>query len=144
MSGNRPELSNGEQMRYESGRRPGRWHTAKALLGRTLFLSSVLALAAPAAAQVPVDNFTTGQGPLQIPPGATPSTVSGVGIMGTERDLTLQRNSGSGTVSAVATGGVFTFSAGASTSGEALLTWDGTDGNAVVLDPLGLAGTDLT
>ena len=118
-----------------------------AAVGLALLL--VVGFAGAAEAQVLIDSFTTAQGPNADPPGGPPPISStadtgGADILGGERDLAMNRVSGTGTVTGEVTGGFFEFDAPALTRGEATLTWDGNDDDPDALDPVGLGGVDLT
>ncbi|HSL84311.1 MAG TPA: DUF11 domain-containing protein, partial [Thermoanaerobaculia bacterium] len=103
------------------------------------------AAAAPASAQVVIDELTTVQGPLADPgTSSSTATTAGTDVLGLDRDLVVVRSAGAGTVTAEVTGGELTFTAPASTTGELLATWDGQDADATALDPTGLGGVDLT
>ena len=108
----------------------------------TLGLLLLAFLASPPASAVVVDDFSTLQLPLTVPPDAA-STVGGAGVLGTNRDLTASRLSGPGAVATSVGGGQFTFIADPDTRGEAVLSWDG-DSDPAILDPTGLGGLDLT
>lgn len=110
-------------------------------------LLAALLPAHPAAAQVVVDDFATVQGPNDDPPGNPSSSVAAGGMLGGERDLAVVRSGGGGTVSAEVDGTSLLFSAPSTpdaTSGQVTVTWDGTDGDAGALDPVGLSPVDLT
>ncbi|MEM9597820.1 MAG: hypothetical protein AAGD06_26370, partial [Acidobacteriota bacterium] len=89
-----------------------------------------------------VDDLLVDQGPITQ---GTDSSVSGGGIIGGERDLSVTRSSGTGDVEAevVAATARLGFAVAMDTEGEAVVTWDGADGSAA-LDPSGLPGVDLT
>jgi hypothetical protein len=76
----------------------------------------------------------------------TSASVPGTDILGSERDILVNRTSGSGTVVADADTTVanqFSLSIGASTRGTALIQWDGADG-ACTLNATGLSGISLS
>jgi hypothetical protein len=80
-----------------------------------------------------IDDFRTPQS------AAAPSFVSGPGILGTERDISLT----GGGKSFTAGGGAATFSGGPTAGiGVAILSWDGLDANTAL--SFGLPETDLT
>lgn len=115
-------------------------------------LSVVLAsalLAAPAVAQVTIDDLQTAQGPETSSPGATnASNVSGGGnvVVGDSRDLVAFRGIGSGNTSVEVTGGEVVFTSEAGADGLARLGYDANaDGFAVGVDPDGIdPPVDLT
>ena len=94
-----------------------------------------------------VDSFETAQSWISLTQAeAAVSTVSGPGILGSERDLlvTLQEGSAGPTLEAGVSGGAFYYGQGFGLSGSARIEWDGPDGDAANLDPAGLGGIDLT
>ncbi|MCP4658271.1 MAG: hypothetical protein GY856_22895, partial [bacterium] len=114
----------------------------------------LLSLAAGHVAQaqpITIDDFTTNQGPLTLTaPGQVgstlPDTVSGGGILSSERDIEVALlGGGFNTVEVqVLNGFGCSHSQGVSVTATATLVWDGADGNAAVIDPTGLGGVDLT
>lgn len=107
----------------------------------------VAAMASPAAAQVLIDDFSTGQATLTAPPGGASSVATaGADILGQRRDLAVFLLAGPGPASAGVAGGALDLSVADSTPdarGEALVTWDG-DSDPDTLSPTGLGSVDLT
>ena len=96
--------------------------------------------AASAAADTPVDTFSTPQGPVS---NSSSSIAIAAEAIGGERDIQMARMSGANPVTAQVGSNALTVTAGNGTLGEALLMWDGPDGS-IALDTAGLAGADLT
>lgn len=126
------------------------------LLGVALGLAVMLTLSGTATAQIVVDDFVDAQGPVEDP-GTDASTADQAAgtILGGERDLAITRTQGVGIASAeVLTVGpdsilriVAPPTAGApnpDTGSQLVVSWDGNDNDATVLDPTGLGGVDLT
>lgn len=122
--------------------------------GLVVCLSAVLWAALPpsrAGAALIIDNFETYQSAsvFGAPLGfkSSFSSLSDGGVIGGERDIYVERTSANGgAVSAESLTDAPTFAAYASsvsTRGNALYTWDGTDG-AAPIDFTGLGGLDLT
>lgn len=110
-------------------------------LTAALFLLSISS-SIPAVATV-VDDFQTAQSQVSAPePGPSASSVNGAGILGGDRDLSIERLSGISPVFAEVTGGVLEMADG-SGRGAMTVTYDA-DSNPDVLDPDGLGGVDLT
>lgn len=109
-------------------------------------------LAASAAAQpVVIDTFETDQTLLQLtfpPAGTTASNLaSGPGILGTERDLSINLTAGvvnNRSLTAEVNSDVFSYGQDPTLTGGTMVVWDGADGNATTLNPTGLGGVDLT
>lgn len=100
----------------------------------------LLVLAGPASAAI-IDDFSTGS--LAFVPASSTSNSQTAGTMlGGERDETIVNTASSGGILAGVSGGAYSYGA-LNATGSALLSWDGTDGNAA-LDPVGLGGVDLT
>lgn len=98
-----------------------------------------------------IDSFATNQSALTLtfPPAGTEaaSGVSGAGLLGGERDLTVALQGGviaGNTLSANVSSGLFNYSQDATISGQARLTWDGADGGSPMIATTGLGGIDLT
>lgn len=115
-------------------------------------LVAATALAPSAANALSIDEFTTAQGPLQVHPmgpNTDSSTAQTLGsdIVGAERDMFF-------TVGAGLTGGPpsdarvelgqFSLANNSETAATIHFQWDGDDGDAAALNPLGLGGIDLT
>lgn len=105
-----------------------------------------------AQADLIIDSFDTGQ---FVSVTGTPSgfksatdTIAAAEALGGERDIYLERTSAnSGSVSAdvdTSLPGALTYSSGSSTTGNAIIVWDGSDSDATSLDATGLGGVDLT
>jgi len=102
---------------------------------------------------VMLDSFDTDQPILSQTvgvdaiPGSISSSISGEDILGGERDLEVNISKGKTPGNRLGAGisaGVASFSYGSSVAGSVKITWDGPDGDAVTLDPVGLDGLDLT
>lgn len=113
-------------------------------------LVALLVAPFPASAQIIIDSFATNQAPLTLtfPPAGTTasSSASGAGILGGERDLSINLTAGviaGNTMSATVSSGFYSYSQDATISGTGTIQWDGTDGSATV-NPTGLGGVDLT
>jgi uncharacterized repeat protein (TIGR01451 family) len=113
-------------------------------------LAALLAAPFPAAAQILIDSFSTNQSALTLtyPPAGTTasSSVSGAGILGGERDLSINLTGGviaGNTMSATVSSGFYSYSQDATIAGTGTIQWDGADGSAT-LNPTGLGGVDLT
>jgi uncharacterized repeat protein (TIGR01451 family) len=117
-----------------------------------LFLLSIPDLS-HAVSLVMVDSFDTDQSILSQTvgedaiPGSISSSVSSEDILGGERDLEVNITKGKTPGNRLGAGisaGVASVSYGSSIAGSVNITWDGPDGDAVKLDPVGLGGLDLT
>jgi MYXO-CTERM domain-containing protein len=101
-----------------------------------------------ASGEVSIDTFATPQ-IVEITfegPDAAQGLVTAPEALGGERDVQLLRTAGGGTIqfqTGVPGDDLLDCSAGAETEGSCLVLWDGPDG-ALVLDPDGLGGIDLT
>ena len=98
----------------------------------TLLALAMLAGTPIASANILIDDFDTGQGPLELTaPGdigsTTGSTVDGLDILGGERDVELALLGGGATLDivAIASGGNYNHSADASVTGTSTIYWDG-------------------
>lgn len=108
-------------------------------------------LSAASANAVVIDTFDISQA-LKANSGITQdSGVAGLdaSILGGERDMLLDWFSGAANLELTANAGspgngLLSFSAGAQTSGQGEVVWDGDDGDPLSLNPLGLGGIDLT
>ncbi len=135
---------------------PGAAHSPRA--GRcvrpllaALFTAAMLSWAGSSEAQsITIDSFTTNQSSLTLtfPPAGTTasSSVSGGGVLGTERDIQVNLTAGviaGNTMSAVVSSGFFSYSQDATITGNSVTQWDGADGSPT-LNPTGLGGIDLT
>ena len=90
-----------------------------------------------------VDDFSTDQTLLLFNPGTTlANSSSGLGVVGIERDLELNRISGTG-MTMIASGGTLSYTHIGVSAGDGTMVWDGIDGSNV-LDPTGLGGVDFT
>ncbi|MCB1032390.1 MAG: IPTL-CTERM sorting domain-containing protein [Acidobacteria bacterium] len=94
------------------------------------------------AAPVTVDDFSTAQAQISAPPAAS-SSVGGAGVLGTNRDLELDRISGAGSDTAEVSGGSLLFTVAAGDVGALTVTYDG-DTDPDTFDASGLGGADLT
>lgn len=121
--------------------------TAAPIAALTLPNSTIHVQAAAQCSNIIVDDFSTSQLPtFAIGAGGTAaSATAGAAILGGERDLEVGVVTGA-VVSAATSTGQFTFSVGASTTGEALLAYDGPDGlpASSAVDATGLGGVDVT
>ena len=98
------------------------------------------------AGDVILDSFDEGEQSLTSTASADYNTVTGSGMLGGERDVYLERESGSNTARVeIDTGddNTFAFSAGAGNQTIAQVVWDGTDGNATTIDYDGLGGSTV-
>lgn len=117
-----------------------------------MLLLSALVLPARAATALVIDTFDAGTSLRIFGPPAGPKTVTGiddgVDVLGGERDKVLSRTSpNSGSVSEnfnLTFVSAMAYASGLSTSGSALVTYDGNDDDAAGLNPTGLGGVDLT
>jgi Bacterial Ig domain/Bacterial cadherin-like domain len=118
---------------------------ARRWIVRAAVVAAVLATSSVAAGAGVIDELSTSQAALAVPPGTTvaSSVTGGADILGATRDLEIRRTSGSGTVSVEVAAGELAFAVAAATAGQLLATWDG-DSDPGVLDPGGLGGVDLT
>lgn len=90
-----------------------------------------------------IDDFSTGQTlVVTTPDGSASSWISGLGILGGERDVELTLNSGVG-IAMTVTDDDMTYGHFGGSLGAALFVWDGADGDSA-LDPIGLGGIDFT
>jgi len=90
-----------------------------------------------------IDAFDTNLTTSAFAPSTTVSDwVSGPGIVGGERDVTLSLTSGVG-VTAITSGGEFAYGHISSSEATITMTWDGPDASAS-LDATGLGGLDFT
>jgi hypothetical protein len=106
-------------------------------------LSASLGLAAGPAAALTIDAFTSPQTTTVISPfSSATTTATGAGILGGEREMTVNRLSG---VAVTMTSAVGSLGHGqiAGSLGTGEVIWDGVDGGAP-FDPLGLGGVDFT
>lgn len=108
-----------------------------------LFLMFFLLLH-PLSGQTIIDDFSTDQALQSVlfTPATDHVEITGGGILGGERDISLTLTSGA-IVQQQAMNGENTASQSTAT-GNSLLTWDGVDSDASTLDPTGLGGVDLT
>lgn len=116
--------------------------------GASSLLAAALALmvgaVVPGAAQVLVDDFSTAQGLLTVPPGTSASSVvNGGGIQGSDRAVAIELVDGAGPVTLQVAAGDLVFDVATGSTGSALVTWDG-DTDPDNLDPTGLGGVDFT
>lgn len=92
-----------------------------------------------------IDTFDTAQMVVSPPDSMVSDQTSGAGIAGVERDIIASAADGFGATE-ISIGqfgsGVFSYSQGWE-DGSGFVTWDGQD-DSIVLDPIGLAGIDLT
>jgi hypothetical protein len=97
-------------------------------------------------AQMVIDDFSTDQALIFSvgSPSSASSFVAGTSIGG-ERDLEVSVTAGA-VASGEVTGGTFNFGLAAGTTGNSLITWDGSDGLPASgdIDFVGLGGIDLT
>ncbi|MCL4202703.1 MAG: VCBS repeat-containing protein [Pirellulaceae bacterium] len=98
-----------------------------------------------------IDHFDADQSlTAQQPPTGTPlvsSSVSDVDILGGHRQLIVASTSGTGTVRAVVNengNSLFSYAESPGTFGDAIMYWDGTPGDHLIVNPTGLGGVDLT
>lgn len=113
-------------------------------------IAAALALACAGSAQaIIIDSFVTDQSlTLAYPPIGTSmsSSASGTGILGGERDLTINltggRMVGNG-ISSVVNSGYYSYSQDATIKGTGVIQWDGADASPN-LNPIGLGGINLT
>jgi uncharacterized repeat protein (TIGR01451 family) len=117
------------------------------LLGTFLLAACVV----PCAQAVVIDDWTAAQGPVSLtyPPSGstTSSTASGAGIVGVERDVRISLSSGSfagNGITATVASGQLSYGLDPATVGTGRFEWDGADGDATTLDPVGLGGIDFT
>lgn len=115
-----------------------------------VFLPLLLAGAPLGAQLLTIDSFETDHTTQQLvfpPAGTTTSaSVSGPGILGGERDITLNLTSGvvaGNNVSATVSSGVFSYAQAPTIEATGRIDWDGVDGSGT-LNPVGLGGLDLT
>lgn len=94
-----------------------------------------------------IDNFTDNTVALVANTGTPTSSIvtatTGANTVGSERDLVVNHLAGDNNVEALVNGGVLSVNTGAGTSGNAILTYDGVDGDANTLDHTNL-NLDLT
>ncbi len=121
-------------------------------LNKLVFLtltSGIFMVSQSATAQIVIDGFTTDQALIfAVGAGANSSSfvnTAGTDIIGGERDLQVGVIAGA-VSSGEVTGGGFSFSVAAGSTGDSHLIYDGPDNlpDVVDLDPLGLGGVDLT
>ena len=90
-----------------------------------------------------VDDFSADQTLLLFSPGGNlASSAAGGGIAGLERDLELNRTSGTG-ITMVASGGALAYTHIGIAAGDGTMVWDGVDGLPAI-DHTGLGGADFT
>lgn len=111
-------------------------------------LVSLVTLSLPAFALV-IDSFETPQFVTQLGLGSASNTADqSVGsLQGGERDLLVTVTSGGGTLNAdvdLSIAGALSHMAAGLVRGTTLVTYDGDDNDATVLDPTGLGGLDLS
>ena len=118
-------------------RRRGRRHWRRALLVGLWYLGSTEAHA------LTIDTWSDAQTTTVITPSGSATTqVTGLGILGGEREITVTRTAGVAVTMAAAAGSLaYGQIAGSLGTGEVI--WDGVDGGGA-LDPTGLGGVDFT
>lgn len=92
-----------------------------------------------------IDSFDTAQSVTSD--GTSTSEVNGAGILGSERDLAVTVDSGSGNTASdvnMTVSGSLTYESPPLTSGSATAVWDGDDDSQTVDSGSGLGGVDLT
>ena len=126
--------------------RRGSWFWAVGLL----VAGGTLALAAPAGAVLPIDDFSSAQTlELTDPSDFTANVAPAPAAIGGERDLQLERLSGAGGAIVDVNGGIppqgqLLFSSDIGTSTVLRLVWDGEDNDAEEIDFDGLGSMDLS
>lgn len=112
--------------------------------------AGALALASPADAVLPIDDFSSTQ-MLELTMGAASvaSSAPAPAAIGGERDLEIERVTGSGTATVDVNGGEppqgqLLFDTPPGTEAILRLVWDGPDGDAEMTAPVGLGQLDLT
>ncbi len=116
---------------------------------QTVQTVTVTAAQAAGAAGVNIDNFdTTSQ---SVTANSTTPTASNAAVtavneaIGGERDIVVNYLAGTGDVNATVNGGILGLNPDSGTSGNAIVTYDGTDGNATTINNTnGLNNLDLT
>ncbi len=108
------------------------------------WMAALAVLVTGAAAGTVIDTYDTAQGEITAPePGPQSSSVNGAGILGGDRDLSIERLEGADNfVAAEVIGGVLEMADGSS-RGQLTVTYDA-DSDPETLDPTGLGGVDLT
>jgi uncharacterized repeat protein (TIGR01451 family) len=96
-----------------------------------------------------IDDFNSHQMAGAAPPlpSSQNSTQDDPGVMGGERDMFVELTSGTdiySSVSIISGGGLLRLASDTTVSGNAKIVWDGNDGSATSLNPIGLGGLDLT
>jgi uncharacterized repeat protein (TIGR01451 family) len=126
-----------------------KWSITFLLIGLSLAL---WATTTTRALEITIDEFSTDQATLTLTYPAdlgltAESVVSGAGILGGERDIQVELIGGAvggNSVSAGVATDYFSYGQDPTLTASGLLQWDGPDGDATTLDPLGLGGIDLT
>jgi hypothetical protein len=100
-------------------------------------------LVAPEARSITIDAWTVDQTTTASSPAGSASTVvTGVGILGGEREISVTRTSGP-VVTMSSGSGSLAYGQIAGALGTGTVIWDGVDGGGT-LDPTGLGGVDFT
>ncbi len=96
-----------------------------------------------------IDGFTTLQVVEASPPlpSSAPSQLLDPAVLGGQRDIWVELTESTNPISSVAlasSGGNLYLASGPGTSGNAKVVWDGVDSSALIVNPTGLGGIDLT
>lgn len=144
----RESLEESRRQAIHAGEKPrrGSWFWGIGLL----LAAGTLALAAPAGAVLPIDDFSSVQSlELTDPSDSTANVAPAPAAIGGERDLQLERLSGPGGAIVDVNGGIppqgqLLFSSDIGTSTILRLVWDGEDNDAEQIDFDGLGAADLS
>ena len=96
-----------------------------------------------------IDGFTTLQVVEASPPlpSSAPSQLLDSAVLGGQRDIWVELTQSTNPISSVAlasSGGNLYLASGPGTTGNAKVVWDGVDSSALIVNPTGLGGIDLT
>ena len=119
------------------------------LAGEDVREVNISAAEAEGAIGMTIDGFTSTQIVTASPPlpSSDPSSLLDTAVMGGERDMFVELTEGTNPlwrVALVSGGGTLQLASDSSVTGSATITWDGADGDAQSLNPIGLGGVDLT